>query len=181
MGIAMNFETSTTNLPGVLLLKVSRFNDSRGFFSELYKANDFASLGIPYFVQDNLSESSLGVIRGLHWQEPPFGQGKLVTCVKGRILDVAVDINRKSKTFGNHVAFELNESNGWMLWIPEGFAHGFQSLENNSRVLYKVTNIWHKESERSVNPLDPEIGINWLPTHNILSEKDLSAPNLKNL
>jgi dTDP-4-dehydrorhamnose 3,5-epimerase len=177
----MNFETITTNLAGVLLLKVSRFNDSRGFFSEVYKAKDFESYGIPPFVQDNLSESSLGVIRGLHWQEPPYGQGKLVACVKGRILDVAVDVNRKSETFGNHVAFELSESNGFMLWIPEGFAHGFQSLENNSRVLYKVTNIWHKESERSLNALDPEIGINWLSIRNILSDKDLSAPNLKNL
>lgn len=181
MRLTMKFETITTNLPGVLLLKVSRFNDSRGFFSEIYKTPDFESFGIPPFVQDNLSESSLGVIRGLHWQEPPFGQGKLVTCVKGRILDVAVDIDTKSQTFGEHVAFELSESNGCMLWIPEGFAHGFQSLEDNSRVLYKVTNGWNKESERSVNPLDPDIGINWLPLHHLLSDKDLSAPNLNKL
>lgn len=168
-----------TEIEGVVLIKGVRFVDSRGFFSEMYKESNYIKNGIPRFVQDNMSESARGVIRGLHWQDEPFGQGKLVTCLTGRILDVALDVRPESKTFGRHIAVELSASEPTSLWVPKGFAHGFQSLENETRVLYKVTNYWNKESEISIDPLDSEVGINWPIAEHIISPKDSEAPTLK--
>ena len=167
-----------TNIPDIKLIIGKRFHDERGFFTETYKESDYLELGIPSFVQDNLSESHKGVIRGLHWQASPFGQGKLVSCLQGSILDVAVDIRRSSPTFGLHVAIKLTENDSQSLWVPEGFAHGFQALENKTRVHYKVTNYWNQTYERSLNSLDPRLKIDWEQIDIIQNSKDLSAPKL---
>lgn len=170
-----------TKIDGVIIIKGKRFHDSRGFFTEMYKENFFVENGIPEFVQDNLSESAKGVIRGLHWQIDPFAQGKLVTCLVGAILDVAVDVRLESPTYGDHVAVELSSKESIALWVPSGFAHGFQSLEDRTRVFYKVTNYWHKESERAINPLDETLKINWPIREFELSEKDIEAPRFTDL
>jgi dTDP-4-dehydrorhamnose 3,5-epimerase len=172
----MPIQVEETAIPEVKVIRATRFHDERGFFTETYKEAEYTEAGIPRFVQDNLSESSKGVIRGLHWQTSPFGQGKLVSCLNGSILDVAVDVRKNSKTFGEHVAIELNSKEQIALWVPEGFAHGFQALEDDTRVSYKVTNYWNKESERSINCLDSTLGIPWLDLDVLLSEKDLNAP-----
>jgi dTDP-4-dehydrorhamnose 3,5-epimerase len=174
----MPIQIEETAIPEVKIIRSTRFQDERGFFTETYKEAEYNQAGIPRFVQDNLSESSKGVIRGLHWQTSPFGQGKLVSCLTGSILDVAVDIRKNSKTFGEHVAVELNSKEQVALWVPDGFAHGFQALEDGTRVSYKVTNYWNKESERSINCLDKALGIPWLNIDVLLSEKDLNAPLL---
>jgi dTDP-4-dehydrorhamnose 3,5-epimerase len=170
-----------TNIPEVKIIRGTRYYDERGFFTETYKESEYLEAGLPKFVQDNLSESSKGVIRGLHWQENPHAQGKLVSCLRGRILDVAVDIRRESSTFGEHVAIELTEKEALSLWVPEGFAHGFQALEEKTRVLYKVTNYWVQTSEKSLLYSDPELGVKWNHIESKLSPKDLMAPTLRNI
>ena len=177
----MPIQVEETAIPEVKIIRATRFRDERGFFTETYKETEYLEIGIPKFVQDNLSESAKGVIRGLHWQTAPFGQGKLVSCLKGAILDVAVDIRKKSPTYGQHVSVELGSNEQISLWVPEGFAHGFQALEEGTRVHYKVTNYWNKESERSLNSLDKTLDINWHPYKVILSEKDLQAPHFQEL
>jgi len=167
-----------TNIPEVKLIIGKRFHDERGFFTETYKQSDYLELGIPNFVQDNLSESHRGVIRGLHWQASPYGQGKLVSCLQGSILDVAVDIRQNSPTFGLHVAITLTENDTQSLWVPEGFAHGFQALEDQTRVHYKVTNYWHQNYERSLDSLDTKLGIEWEPMNVLRNAKDSSAPKI---
>lgn len=166
-----------TELSEVKIIKGRRFPDDRGFFSELYKEKLFSENGVPHFVQDNMSESRAGVVRGLHWQAEPFGQGKLVTCLTGSIIDVAVDVRPNSPQYGKHVAVKLDSREAISLWVPVGFAHGFQSLEEGTRVFYKVTNYWNKESERALNPIDPALGIPWSKKDFILSDKDAEAPN----
>lgn len=173
----MPIQVEETSIPDVKIIVGTRFYDQRGFFTETYKESEYEAIGIPRFVQDNLSESSKGVIRGLHWQAAPFGQGKLVSCVAGSILDVAVDIRKESPTFGKHVAVELNETEPKSLWVPEGFAHGFQSLEDETRVHYKVTNYWNKDCEDSLNPLDVDLNIRWRDIKAVISEKDSQARN----
>jgi dTDP-4-dehydrorhamnose 3,5-epimerase len=170
-----------TDIPEVKIIRGTRFHDERGFFTETYKESEYLEAGFPKFVQDNLSESSKGVIRGLHWQEEPFTQGKLVTCLQGKILDVAVDIRKGSSTFGKHVAAELSHDEAISLWVPAGFAHGFQALENKTTVFYKVTNYWVKDCERSLIYNDPSVAIAWPLKEMILSEKDLIAPLLSEL
>jgi len=170
-----------TLIEDVKIIRATRFYDERGFFTETYKESEYTELGLPRFVQDNLSESSRGVIRGLHWQATPHGQGKLVTCLSGAIMDVAVDIRKESKTYGNHVAIELNSSEQVALWIPEGFAHGFQALQDDTRVFYKVTNYWNKESEFSLNAIDIDLKISWPLKNFIMSEKDIAAPKFAQL
>ena len=177
----MPIEVIETSISEIKIIRATRFHDDRGFFTETYKESEYLEIGIPRFVQDNLSESSKGVIRGLHWQSSPFGQGKLVSCLNGAILDVAVDIRKNSKTFGKHVAVELNASEQIALWVPEGFAHGFQSLEDNTRVHYKVTNYWNKNSERSLNYSDLDIAIPWRSIKPVISAKDLDAPTFKKI
>lgn len=175
----MPIQVEETAIPDVKIIRANRFHDNRGFFTETYKESEYLDIGIPKFVQDNMSESSKGVIRGLHWQESPHGQGKLVTCMTGSILDVAVDVRKESATYGKHVAVELGSKVPIALWVPEGFAHGFQALEDGTRVHYKVTNYWNKDSEKALHYLDPVINVKWRELDHLLSEKDLEAPFLE--
>jgi dTDP-4-dehydrorhamnose 3,5-epimerase len=177
----MPIQVEETAIPDVKIICGTRFFDDRGFFTETYKESEFLEIGMPKFVQDNLSESSKGVIRGLHWQAAPFGQGKLVSCVSGAILDVAVDIRKESPTFGQCVSVELNSNDAISLWVPEGFAHGFQSLENDTRVFYKVTSYWDKSSEKSLLYSDADISIPWRSLEPVVSIKDREAPSFREL
>lgn len=175
-------EVFKTKLDGVLEVRPKKFGDDRGFFSETYHAKRFYDAGIPAnFVQDNQSYSaSTGVLRGLHYQLEPHAQGKLVRVTKGRVFDVAVDIRRGSPTFSQWVGVELSEE-GWnQLYIPAGFAHGFLTLVPNVEVVYKVTDYYAPECDRSIRFDDPTIGINWpIPASGVqLSEKDRNAPLL---
>lgn len=168
-------------IPDVLVIKPDVFADERGYFFESFQKEKFDTLGIKKnFLQDNESKSQKGVLRGLHYQLPPFAQGKLVRVIKGSVLDVAVDIRKHSLTFGKWVSVVLSEENKWMCWIPEGFAHGFISLENETIFSYKCTNIYHKPSERSILWNDSSLNINWGTETPILSPKDAEAPALQN-
>jgi dTDP-4-dehydrorhamnose 3,5-epimerase len=133
------------------------------------------------FIQDNVSKSTAGVLRGLHFQKPPFAQGKLVSVLRGAVLDVAVDIRKKSKTYGQYFSLELSEANKTQLYIPQGFAHGFLTLEDNTIFSYKCTNLYDKSSENSIVWNDPDLNINWNVKNPIISEKDLIAPSFKEL
>ena len=175
-------QVTKTVLAGVVILTPKKLGDQRGFFSETYNRKTLAGLGIDLeFVQDNQSLSvDVGVVRGLHFQTPPFAQDKLVRVVKGRILDVAVDLRRASPTFGQHVAVELSAENWNQLLVPIGFAHGFMTLEPHTEVVYKVTNYYSPENDCGVRWNDPAIGIKWpLPAEQaILSAKDAVLPFL---
>jgi dTDP-4-dehydrorhamnose 3,5-epimerase len=177
----MTISFEITEISEIKIIQGKRFYDGRGFFTETYKEEDFLSVGIPRFVQDNLSESKKGVIRGLHWQESPFGQGKLVSCLQGSIIDIAVDIRKDSPTFGQHVRIPLTSMDAMAIWIPDGFAHGFQALQDNTIVHYKTTQTWRSESERSLNFRDPDLAIRWELIDFVVSEKDLVAPFLKDI
>ncbi len=168
----------------VKLIKPKRFTDDRGWFAEVYNQKSFSDLGITVnFVQDNHSLSKpIGTIRGLHFQAPPRGQDKLVRCIRGRILDVAVDLRKGSPTYGHHVAVELSEENGWQLFIPIGFGHGFATLEPNCEITYKVSDTYAPECDGGIAWNDPTLKINWqLPqgTAPTLSVKDAALPFLK--
>ncbi|NPA52868.1 MAG: dTDP-4-dehydrorhamnose 3,5-epimerase [Aquificae bacterium] len=179
----MPFEFERLDIPEVVLIKPKVFSDDRGFFLESYKKSDFVKSGITKdFVQDNHSKSVKGVLRGLHYQLPPKAQGKLIRCVKGKIFDVAVDIRKSSKTFRKWVGVTLSEENKHMLYIPEGFAHGFLTLTDFAEVLYKTTDEYAPELDRGIIWNDPDINIKW-PLEEIeeilLSEKDRNLPFLK--
>lgn len=167
-----------TTLPDVLILEPKIFADERGWFAEFFNAAVFRELGLPTeFVQDNQSLSRRGVVRGLHYQlQNP--QGKLVRCIRGRILDVAVDIRRGSPTFGRWTAVELSADDQRMLWIPPKFAHGFTVLSDEAEVLYKCTTFWHRDSDRSILWNDPEIGIDWGVSNAEVSAKDAAGKPL---
>jgi dTDP-4-dehydrorhamnose 3,5-epimerase len=168
-----------TEIPDVLLLEPSVFEDERGYFFESYNERLFANLGLNQrFMQDNQSRSRKGTLRGLHFQAPPFEQGKLVRVVSGSILDVAVDIRKGSPWFGKWVSAVLNGDNKHMLWIPPGFAHGFLALEDNSVVSYKCTQVYERESEMSIRWNDPELAIEWGIDEPFLSAKDSQVPFL---
>jgi dTDP-4-dehydrorhamnose 3,5-epimerase len=175
-----------TRLPDVVIIEPTVFSDERGWFMESYSAKRFAdglaALGLPLprpFVQDNESMSARGVLRGLHYQLPPHPQGKLVRVVQGAALDVAVDIRRGSPTFGQWVGAELNAENRRQLWIPEGFAHGFVALQDDTRFLYKTTDFYAKDCERAIRWDDPAIGIDWpIDLTPRLAAKDGQAPLL---
>lgn len=175
----MPFTFKRLEIPDLILVIPKVFQDPRGFFMETYKLSDFKEQGIPEFVQDNHSYSKKGVLRGLHYQLPPKAQGKLVRCVKGKILDVAVDIRRSSKTFKKWVAVELSEENNYMLYIPPGFAHGFLVLSEEAHVIYKVTEEYSPQHDRGIIWNDEEIGINWPIDNPILSPKDANLPPLR--
>jgi dTDP-4-dehydrorhamnose 3,5-epimerase len=168
-----------TKLPGVLILEPKVFGDERGWFMETFNADVFRKHGLPEtFAQDNQSHSVAGVVRGLHYQlEQP--QGKLVQCVRGAILDVAVDIRRSSPHFGRSVTVELTEENRRMLWIPPRFAHGFSVLSAEADVLYKCTTTWHQPSDCSLLWNDPDLGIDWRVTNPSLSPKDAAGQPLR--
>jgi len=170
-----------TALPGVKLIEPRVFNDDRGFFLESWNARAFAAAGIEAsFVQDNHSRSAKGVLRGLHYQiQCP--QGKLVRVVSGAVFDVAVDLRRSSKTFGRWVGYELSAENKWQAWIPPGFAHGFLSLQDDTELLYKCTDFYSVQAERSLIWNDPDIGIAWplnVVGKPLLSDKDAAAKPL---
>ena len=179
----MPFEFKKYDIDGVMLVVPKVFNDDRGFFLEGYKKSDFAANGIDVeFNQDNHSKSTKGVLRGLHYQAAPKGQAKLVRCTRGEILDVAVDIRKNSPTFGKWVAEKLTEENKHMLFIPEGFAHGFVVLSDEAELLYKASNEFSKEHDRGVLWNDPDINIDWgIDFEPILSEKDKVQPRLKDI
>ncbi|VEG13271.1 dTDP-4-dehydrorhamnose 3,5-epimerase [Moraxella cuniculi] len=172
-----------TKIPELLIFEPRIFADERGWFMESFNQNVFAKVlqergfGVPIFVQDNHSMSSKGVLRGLHYQSEPFAQGKLVRVVQGRAFDVAVDIRKDSPTFGQWVGVELNAQTHRQFWIPAGFAHGFVALEDNTQFLYKTTNFYHKDSERSIIWNDKTIGIDWQTEglELIINEKDAHA------
>lgn len=172
-----------TAIPGVLIIEPKAFGDARGYFMESFNAREFAQkTGLEVsFVQDNLSRSRRGVLRGLHFQRPPFAQSKLVGVVKGRVLDVAVDIRKGSATYGQHVAVELTEENHKQMFIPRGFAHGFAVLSEEAIFQYKCDAFYAPEAEGGISILDASLGIDWgLPmTEAILSEKDTRHPLLK--
>jgi dTDP-4-dehydrorhamnose 3,5-epimerase len=167
-----------TVLPGVLIVEPKLFGDQRGFFLEIYHFDKYAENGIAHpFVQDNLSRSSYGVLRGLHLQNPST-QGKLVSVMRGKVLDVAVDVRQGSPNFGQHVAVELSEDNRRQLWVPRGFAHGFAVLSETADFFYKCDNLYSPEDEIVVRWDDPAIGIQWGVEKPSLSARDAAAPNL---
>lgn len=172
----------STEIEGVFIIEPRLFQDDRGYFFESYSEKDFnREVREIHFVQDNESKSSYGVMRGLHFQRPPFTQSKLVRCVKGAVLDVAVDIRKGSPTYGQHVAVELTEDNHRQFFIPRGFAHGFAVLSPEAVFQYKCDNFYHPEADGGISILDSSLGIDWrIPTdHAILSEKDTRHPLLK--
>ena len=174
-------EVIKTDIDGVFIIEPRVFNDARGYFFESYSERDFnAQVREIHFVQDNESKSSYGVMRGLHFQRPPFTQSKLVRCVKGAVLDVAVDIRKGSPTYGQHVAVELTEDNHRQFFVPRGFAHGFAVLSEEAVFQYKCDNFYHPEADGGISILDTSLGIDWrIPTDKaILSEKDTKHPLL---
>tara|TARA_B100000963_G_scaffold357225_1_gene378890 strand:+ start:538 stop:1083 length:546 start_codon:yes stop_codon:yes gene_type:complete len=166
-------------IKGLFILNPSFFEDDRGYFFESFNSKLFSEkTGLQItFVQDNESKSKKNVLRGLHFQNPPYEQGKLVRVIKGSVLDVAVDIRKESKTYGKHIKQVLSEQNKTMMYIPEGFAHGFVTLENDTIFSYKCTNYYRKESEECVLWNDNILNINWEIEKPILSEKDQLGKN----
>ena len=179
----MPFEFEEQKIKEVILITPKVFGDSRGFFMETYKKTDFEANGIiGEFNQDNHSKSSKGVLRGLHYQKEPFEQAKIVRCIKGKIFDVAVDIRKKSSTFGKYVKVELSEDNKKMLYIPKGFAHGFVALSDEVEIVYKTQGEYNPDADRGIIWNDKDININWeIDFKPILSDKDKNHPNLKDI
>ncbi len=169
-----------TPIAGVLLIEPRVFTDSRGTFFESFNEKSLKEAGLNFdFVQDNQSVSKKNVIRGLHFQRPPYEQGKLVRVIKGSVIDIALDLRKGSPTFGRHYDIELNDKNNLMLWIPPGFAHGFSVLEDDTVFLYKVTNYYHAASESGIIYNDIDLNINWGVKDAIVSEKDKVLPSYK--
>ena len=177
----MPFSFRSLEIPGLFLIDPQVFPDDRGFFMETYKAPDFAAAGIKdNFVQENHSRSRGGVLRGLHYQNPPFAQGKLVRVVRGEIFDVAVDIRKGSPTWGKWVSVILSEENKHILYVPADFAHGFCVLSKIAEVIYKATAVYSAESEAGIIWNDEDLNIDWPVRQPILSDKDKTWPSLKN-
>jgi dTDP-4-dehydrorhamnose 3,5-epimerase len=173
-----------THIEGVTVIEPKVFSDSRGCFFESFSERDFAeAVGPLRFVQDNESRSVYGVIRGLHFQKPPHAQAKLVRVVKGKVLDVAVDLRKDSPTFGQHVAMELSDENRRQMFIPRGFAHGFSVLSEEAVFQYKCDSYYAPESEGSLAWNDPDLNIDWnVPAGSeLLSDKDRMSPRLKDI
>jgi dTDP-4-dehydrorhamnose 3,5-epimerase len=168
-------------IEGLLLIKPNIFGDDRGYFFESWSKDIFVKNGLDFeFVQDNESLSGKGVLRGLHFQNPPFAQGKLVRVIKGRVLDMAVDIRKESQTYGQYFSVELSEENKTIFWIPPGFAHGFIALEDDTIFTYKCTGVYNKESEGSLLWNDTDLNIDWRIETPLVSDKDLLAGGFKN-
>jgi dTDP-4-dehydrorhamnose 3,5-epimerase len=181
----MTMKIDRCEIEGLLTLTPIKREDERGFFSEVYRRDILIAHGLRAdFVQENhVYSRNRGVLRGLHFQIPPHAQGKLVRCIKGSILDVAVDIRTDSPTFGKHIAVELSETNWKQLWVPWGFAHGYVTLETNSEVIYVVTDHWAAAYERGLAWDDPALGIEWrIPSNELtVSDKDRNNPLLSDL
>jgi dTDP-4-dehydrorhamnose 3,5-epimerase len=168
-------KTEKTGIEDLLIVMPQLFKDSRGYFFESYNKQKFIENNLQFdFIQDNQSKSQFGTVRGLHYQTEPFAQAKLVRVLQGKIIDVAVDLRNKSKTFGKHFSIELSEENQKQLLIPRGFAHGFSVISKEAVVLYKIDNIYSPEHERGIAFNDPSLGIDWKLKNNefIVSEKD---------
>ena len=178
----MNMKFYKTEIPDVVIIKPNVFNDERGYFFETFREkelNNFLGYNVN-FCQDNESKSNFGVLRGLHYQVPPYAQSKLVRVIQGKVLDVAVDIRRESLTFGKHVAVELSEENKSQLFIPKGFAHGFVVLSETAIFCYKVDSYYNKQSDRGIAYNDPNLKINWKIKNSDIkvSDKDSALPLL---
>lgn len=174
-------EVVKTKIEGLVILRPKVFTDSRGYFFESFSKREFESVvGKVDFVQDNESCSSKGVIRGLHFQKPPYSQAKLVRCVVGKVRDVAVDLRKDSSTYGEFVAVELSEENHLQFFIPKGFAHGFEVLSEVAIFQYKCDDYYHPEVEGGLHPFDPDIAVDWLTSSQeaIISDKDTRHPGL---
>ena len=174
-------EYKKTAIEGVYVIEPRVFNDARGYFFEAWKQEEFeVHIGKVNFIQDNESKSSRGVLRGLHYQKGDFSQAKLVRVIKGRVLDVAVDIRKSSPTFGQHVMVELSEDNKRQFFIPRGFAHGFLVMSDEAIFTYKVDNVYAPQAEAGIRWNDPALGIDWPidPQEVLTSEKDLKQPML---
>lgn len=173
-------QITKTELEGVLIIQPQIFEDDRGYFFEAFNAAKYQALGLPTeFVQDNESKSKKNVLRGLHFQKPPYAQGKLIRVIKGSVLDVAVDIRKNSPTYGKWTSTLLSEENKTVFWVPAGFAHGFVTLADENIVLYKCTAPYHKESEGAIRWNDPTIHVNWNISNPVLSPKDTISPFFK--
>ena len=173
-----------TNINDLVIINPTVFPDDRGYFFEAYNKAKFHENGIMYdFIQDNQSFSRRGVIRGLHLQVNPFAQAKLVRVLQGEILDVAVDLRKNSSTYGQHFSVVLSAENKKQLMVPHGFGHGFSVLSETASVMYKVDQLYHKDSERGIRYNDPTLGIDWQvnPDEVIVSEKDLILPSFKEI
>lgn len=176
----MGFVFEPQEIPAVVLIRRDLHRDGRGTFSETFKESAFRQAGLETeFVQDNLVHSSQRVLRGMHYQLPPAGQGKLVAVLRGRILDVAVDLQRQSRTYGRWVATQLTAEGGEMLWVPRGFAHGYVVLSLEADVTYKVTFEYAPELDRGIRWDDPDVGIHWPFSDPVLSDKDRRLPLLR--
>jgi dTDP-4-dehydrorhamnose 3,5-epimerase len=176
----MPFEFTTLEIPGLLLIQPKIFGDDRGFFFETYKYSEFSAAGITaHLVQDNYSKSTRGVLRGLHYQVMPKAQGKLVMCMKGGIYDVAVDIRKGSPQYGKWAGVELTDQNRRMLYVPPGFAHGFQVISDTAEVMYKCTDEYSPSDDRGIIWNDPDINIAWPLKDPVLSGKDKLHPLLR--
>lgn len=170
-----------TKIKGLYIIEPHVFKDSRGYFFEAYSKREFdETIGKVDFVQDNESCSSKGVIRGMHFQKPPYSQAKLVKCVVGKVLDVALDLRKGSPTYGEHVAVELSDENHREFFIPKGFAHGFEVLSDVAVFQYKCDDYYHPEAEGGIDAFDPELNIAWQTTREdaVVSEKDMKHPKL---
>ena len=170
-----------TKISDVIIIEPSVFIDERGYFLETYNQNKFEeAVGMTSFIQDNESKSSKGVLRGLHFQKPPFEQAKLVRCIEGEVLDVAVDIRKNSKTYGQHIAVILSGENKRQLFVPRGFAHGFLVLSDNATFAYKVDNTYAPEHDAGIRWNDKELSIQWSMKENevTVSDKDALLPTL---
>lgn len=159
-------------LPGIILIKPQVWGDARGSFYELFRENAFSEWGLPPLVQDNVAHSAQGILRGLHFQCPPHAQGKLVTVFMGRVLDVAVDIRAGSPTYGQHFALELDAESPTLLWIPPGFAHGYEVLSQRAIFFYKVSSYYSPTHEKGLPWNDPSLAIPWQSSEPLLSERD---------
>ena len=173
----MNFEKLP--IKGLVICKPNIIKDERGYFTEVFRKDLFSDfLGEKLnFCQTNCSESNYGTIRGLHFQNPPSSQSKLVSVTNGEILDVALDLRKNSKTFGKYFSIILNEKNNYQFFIPKGFAHGFSVLSKQARVLYMTDNYYNKKNEVALNPLDKNLNIDWKVNSPIVSKRDSSSPN----
>ncbi len=170
-----------TDIDGLLIIYPNVFGDDRGYFMESFNKKKLADfIGNYEFIQDNQSLSQKGVVRGLHFQSPPFDQGKLVRVIKGSVNDVVVDIRKNSSTYGKYFKIKLSESNFKILWVPPGFAHGFETLEEDTIFSYKVTNEYNKESEGSILWNDKTLNIEWETKNPVVSEKDSNSELFKN-
>jgi len=175
-------EVQTVHIEGLLIIRPAVFGDERGYFYESFNSQKFRATGLDTeFVQDNISKSSKNVLRGLHFQNPPFAQGKLVSVLQGSVLDVAVDIRKNSPSYGQHYSIVLSEENKTQFYVPPGFAHGFKTLEDNTIFSYKCTEGYNKDSEGAIKWDDEDLAIDWQVDNPIVSDKDKISPSFNDL